>query len=117
MRDRLSNWAIHALYLAERKDEIIPLCEDEAKSTGSYVRLVKQLISAKQYTDAERWIHEGIQATEKKWPGIASSLREKLREIRVNKKDWPGRHAHRPAKSLAKSYRRTRDFDIKKRMS
>ena len=43
-RDRLSNWAIHALDQAGRKDEIMPLCEAEAKKTGNYERLVNLLI-------------------------------------------------------------------------
>ena len=88
-RDQLSNWVIHALECAGRKEEIIPLCEAEARKTGSYDRLVKELISAKRYEDAERWIQEGIRATEEKWPGIASSLRDKLREIRTCQKNWP----------------------------
>ncbi|MDA2935038.1 SWIM zinc finger domain-containing protein, partial [Acidobacteria bacterium AH-259-D05] len=72
-----------------RKDEIIPLCEVEAKRTSSYDRLVKRLVSARRYQDAERWIQEGIRATKEKWPGIAGSLREKLREIRTLEKNWP----------------------------
>ncbi len=88
-RDRLSDWGIYALEKADRKDEIIPLCMAEAKRTGSYDRLVKRLISAKQYEDAEYWIQEGIRATERKWPGIAGNLRDKLREIRTLEKKWP----------------------------
>ncbi|OEU66952.1 MAG: hypothetical protein BA867_03505 [Desulfobacterales bacterium S5133MH16] len=88
-RDRLSDWTIHAMERAGRKDEIIPLCEAEARKTGSFDRLVKRLISAKRYEDAGRWIQEGIRATEKKWPGIAASLRDKLREIRTLEKNWP----------------------------
>ena len=88
-RDRLSNWTIHAMDRAGLKDEIIPLCEAEAGKTGSFVRLVKRLISAKRYEDAESWIQEGIRATEKKWPGIAANLRDKLREIRTIEKKWP----------------------------
>ena len=88
-RDRLSGWAIHALEQSGRKKEIIPLCIAEAKRTGSYDRLVKRLVAARRYEDAERWIKEGIQVTEKKWPGIASGLRDKLREIRTVEKNWP----------------------------
>lgn len=88
VRDRLSDWVIYALERAGREDEIIPLCEAEAIKTGSYPRLVKYLISAKQYSDAERWIMEGIRVTERKYPGIASDLRYKLKEIRVSEKDW-----------------------------
>jgi uncharacterized Zn finger protein len=88
-RDRLSDWAINALERAGREDEIIPLCEAEARKTGSFDRLVQRLISAKRYEEADRWIQEGIRATEKKWPGIASNLRHKLREIRTRQKNWP----------------------------
>ncbi len=88
-RDRLSDWAIHALEQAGRADEIIPLCESEAKETDSYDRLVMRLMSARRHRDAERWIQEGIRATGEKSPGIASGLRDKLREIRLRQKNWP----------------------------
>jgi len=88
-RDQLSGWAIHALERAGRNDEIIPLCQVEAKKTGSYSRLVERLIYAKRYADAENWIQQGIKATGEKLPGIASSLRDKLQGIRVHQKDWP----------------------------
>jgi len=88
-RDRLGDWAIHALTRAGRKDEIIPLCEAEARRTSSYDRLVKQLVAARRYKDAERWIQEGLEATKEKRPGIATSLRDQLREIRALEKNWP----------------------------
>ncbi|MDF1590667.1 MAG: hypothetical protein P1P89_04050 [Desulfobacterales bacterium] len=88
-RDRLSDWAIYALDQAGRKDEIIPLCEAEANKTGSYDRLVKLLVSARRYEEAECWIREGVQATKDKWPGIAAGLRNALREIRTQQKNWP----------------------------
>jgi uncharacterized Zn finger protein len=88
-RDRLSDWAIHALEQAGREDEIIPLCVAEAKRTGSYDRLVKRLVAARRYEDAEQWIQEGIQAIKEKWPGIAADLRHKLLEIRSLEKNWP----------------------------
>lgn len=88
-RDLLSDWAIHALERAGRKDEIIPLCAAEAKRTDSYDRLAKRLVEARRYDDAEHWIQKGIQATKEKWPGIAARLRDQLREIRTLEKDWP----------------------------
>lgn len=88
-RDQLSNWAIHALERADRKDEIIPLCEAEARKTGSYERLVKLLMAARRREEAERWIREGVEATEKDWPGIAANLRDRLREIRTRQRNWP----------------------------
>jgi uncharacterized Zn finger protein len=74
---------------AGRSDEIIPLCEAEALKTGSYERLVGWLIHKHRYEDAERWIREGIRASEKKLPGIAQSLRNQLKTIRANQKDMP----------------------------
>jgi uncharacterized Zn finger protein len=88
-RDRLSRWAIHALERAGREIEIIPLCIAEAKSTGSYDRLVQRLMAARRYEDAEKWIKEGLRAIGEKWPGIGAGLRDKLREIRALEQNWP----------------------------
>ncbi len=88
-RNQISDWTIHALEQSDRKDEIIPLCIAEARRTGSYERLVKRLIAARQYEDAEHWIQNGIQVTKKKWPGIASNLRNNLLKIRTLEKNWP----------------------------
>ena len=87
-RDRLTDWIITALTNACRNNEIIPICEKEAVRTDSYVRLVRILMEADQWEAAEQWIQKGIQATDKKWPGIASRLREFLREIREKQGDW-----------------------------
>src|SRR2546428_27401 len=87
-RNRLSDWLIMALDNAGRREEIIPLCEREAKETGSYLRLVNYLKQAKRWEEAEQWIHKGIKATQKQWPGIASQLRTALREMREKEKDW-----------------------------
>jgi uncharacterized Zn finger protein len=88
-RDQISNWTIHALERAGRKEEIIPLCESEAKITCSYNRLVKELMTAGRHSEAEAWIAEGITVTKDKLPGIATRLREKLLKIRTLEKDWP----------------------------
>jgi uncharacterized Zn finger protein len=88
-RDRLSRWAIHALERAGRETEVIPLCIAEAKSTGSYDRLVQRLMAARHYADAEKWIKEGLRATGEKWPGLGAGLRDKLREIRTLEQNWP----------------------------
>lgn len=87
-RDRLTDWNITALKNAGRKAEIVPLCEKEAVRTDSYVRLVRLLMEAKQWGAAEQWIQKGIQATNTKWPGIVSRLRESFREIREKQGDW-----------------------------
>lgn len=87
-RDRLSNWVIVALENAGRPEEIIPLCEQEAEETGSYIRLVNSLKEAGRWEEAEQWIHRGIKATQNKWPGIANELRTALREMREKANDW-----------------------------
>ena len=87
-RDRLSDWLIVALRNAERYGDIISLCEREAEKTGSYVRLVSYLLEAKRWEEAEQWIHKGIRATQKRWPGIASELRTTLRQMREKEGDW-----------------------------
>ena len=87
-RDGLSNWIISALENAGRHDEIIPLCEEEAIKTGSYERLVDVLRKANRLEEAEQWIHSGIKATQKQWPGIAKALRDALREMREKQGNW-----------------------------
>ncbi|MDH5194775.1 MAG: SWIM zinc finger family protein [Nitrospira sp.] len=94
-RDRLSNWLILALERAGRQGEIIPLCQQEAEKTGSYLRLVEHLKNAKQWEEAAEWIRKGIVATEKQWPGIASQLRTAFRELRERQRDWHGTAALR----------------------
>jgi uncharacterized Zn finger protein len=88
-RDRLSDWAIHALEEAGRQDEVIPLCIAEAKLTGSFERLVERLVAVRRFEEAEKWIKEGIRDTGKKWPGIAAGLRKKMREMRTLEQNWP----------------------------
>ena len=88
-RDRLSDWAIHALERAGRKDEILPLCAAEAKKTDNYERIVNLLVSARRYEEAEGWIREGIWSIKDKWPGTAAGLRNQFREIRIRQNNWP----------------------------
>jgi uncharacterized Zn finger protein len=87
-RDGLSNSIIRALENSGRREEVIPLCEQEAMKTGSYVRLVDALREAKRFEEAEGWIHKGIKATQKGLPGIAKHLRDTLREMREKEGDW-----------------------------
>jgi uncharacterized Zn finger protein len=88
-RDRLTDWIVEALKWAGRSDEAVVLCEKEAPKTGSYVRLVNLLRETGRRDEAESWIQRGIKATEKKWPGISSQLRELYRKIREEQRDWP----------------------------
>ncbi len=87
-RDRLSNWLIEALEKAGRGGEVLPVYEAEARTTGSYERLVRYLIAEKRFDDAERWAREGIEKTRGQWPGIASSLAGLLCEVARGKKQW-----------------------------
>jgi len=88
-RDRLSGEVVRAMKNAGRADEAIGLCLREAEATGSYERLVKKLRQAGRTTEAEEWIRKGVTSTQNKLPGIASSLKKELLELRQRKKDWP----------------------------
>jgi uncharacterized Zn finger protein len=87
-RSRLADIAITALEGAGRDEEIIPLCEREAVQSGSYERLVERLLATERYADAERWARTGIAATERQYPGIASSLRTVICTLRAQSGDW-----------------------------
>lgn len=87
-RNNLTDWLVDCLAHAERKEEILPLCEEEARLTHSYPRLVAWLIEAGRLGEAKRWAREGIEATEKQWPGIANELREQMRELAEREGDW-----------------------------
>jgi uncharacterized Zn finger protein len=88
-RDRLIDWIVEALKMSERLDEALALCEKEAPKTGSYVRLVNLLKETGRKDEADSWIQKGIKATDKKWPGISTQLRETYRKIREEQRDWP----------------------------
>jgi uncharacterized Zn finger protein len=87
-RDRLTDEIIKALKSAGRNEEAIALCLKEAEITCSYDRLVKELQNAGRDAEAEEWIRKGIAATLNKWPGIASSLKNALLDMRKRRKDW-----------------------------
>jgi len=88
-RDNLSDEVIRALENAGRAEEALDICFREAELTGSYERLVRKLRSAGRIKETEEWIRKGVKATEHKYPGIASSLKNALMDIRQRKKDWP----------------------------
>lgn len=92
--EHIADWLIRALDNADREDEILAVCEREARQTGSYERLVKRLIEKKQYAEAERWATEGIEKTIAKLPGIASSLEKLLGEMAIQRRQWPIAAAH-----------------------
>ncbi len=61
-RDQLVDRLVGALRGAGRDDEIIALCEREAKITGSYERLVKLLVAAERWQEAIDWSRLAIEA-------------------------------------------------------
>jgi uncharacterized Zn finger protein len=93
-QERIAHWLIRALENAGRNDEILTVCEQEARVSGSYERLVQRLIEMKRYDEAQRWATEGIEKTLAKLPGIASSLEKLLGEMAVQRKQWPIAAAH-----------------------
>ncbi len=93
-RDQVSGWLLRALENAGREDELLAIYESEARTTGSYERLVGYLIAEKRFDDAERWAKEGIEKTREKLPGIASSLAASLCELSRGRKQWDVVAAH-----------------------
>jgi len=87
-RDRLTDEIINALENAGRQEEALELCRKEAEITDSYLRLVRYLRKTGLKEEAEKWIYRGIVATAEKYPGIASSLKEELIDIRKKARDW-----------------------------
>jgi uncharacterized Zn finger protein len=66
--ERIADWLIRALENAGRNDEILTVCEQEARVSGSYERLVQRLIEMKRYDEAQRWAAEGIEKTVERVP-------------------------------------------------
>lgn len=93
-RDQVSGWLVDALDRAGRHDEVMAIYENEARTTGSYERLVKVLIAQKRYDQAEQWAKEGIEKTCQEWPGIASGLANALCEVAEHRKEWDVVAAH-----------------------
>ncbi len=87
-RDRLSDEIIRALENADREEEAVAVCFQEAEASGSFERLVKKLRGAGRVAEAEEWIRKGVKATQDRWPGIASALKKELLDIRQRKRDW-----------------------------
>lgn len=82
-RDQLSSWLILALEKSGRANEVLPLCESEARTNGSYERLVKRLLDEKRCDDAERWARDGIANTPGHLLGIVRNLKETFLETGV----------------------------------
>ncbi len=88
-RDSLTFQLADCLGRAGREAEILPLYEREAPITGSYVRLVRELLAADRPEEARRWALEGIEKVGKQWPGIAKELTQQLRAVAAQQQDWP----------------------------
>lgn len=86
-RNRLSDWAIEALDNAGREDDALALCLREAPITHSYDRAVERLMAAGRSDEARDLALEGISKTQTSLAGIASSLRDNLRQIASDEGD------------------------------
>lgn len=89
-RDAWTSLLADALGHAGRDDEIVPLYEREAETTGSYQRLVTYVLGVGDLERAEHWIRQGVAATPAQFYGIASHLRQALRTIRERQGDREG---------------------------
>ncbi|MGC8654814.1 MAG: hypothetical protein ACP5US_12575, partial [Candidatus Kryptoniota bacterium] len=80
-RQQIVDWAIMALELSGREQEIIPLLKREAPITQCYVLLIERLIEAGMRIEAKATAVDGFQLTVDKAPGIAWKLEDKLRTM------------------------------------
>ena len=88
LRNRVTGWLISAFEQTGREDEIIPLREREAETTGDYIQLIDLLIDEKHYEDAEHWCQKAITKTNPNHPGTISNLEDRLRTIREKTGDY-----------------------------
>jgi uncharacterized Zn finger protein len=108
-RDHLSDWLLTALENAGHGGELEAILESEARTTGSYERLVRYLIAEKRFADAERWAREGIEKTREKYPGISSALAGLLCEVSRGRKQWGIVAAHAACEFFQQPDRKTFD--------
>ena len=80
-RDDRVGWIVTALDHAGRTREATDLCITEVERTGNYPRLVRRLTASGRQDEAVTWIRRGVDATAKKYPGIAAELRDIRREL------------------------------------
>jgi uncharacterized Zn finger protein len=86
-RRHIVDWAITALELSGRKQEIVPLLKREAPITQCYVLLIERLLEAGMRVEAKATAVEGFQLTIDKAPGIAWQLEDKLRKMAEEDKE------------------------------
>jgi uncharacterized Zn finger protein len=80
----------HRLQRPARQDRgCLSLLEREAVETGSYDRLVDHLVARKRWDDAEAWSRRAIEA-DKGTLYKVSHWRERIRQTREKRRDWPG---------------------------
>ncbi|MFA6224156.1 MAG: SWIM zinc finger family protein [Desulfomonilaceae bacterium] len=80
-RRQVVDWAIMALELSGREQEIVPLLKREAPLTQCYGLLIERLLEAGMRVEAKATAVEGFQLTIDKAPGIAWKLEDKLRRM------------------------------------
>ena len=97
-RDRISDWLLMALERAGREDELLAIYETEARATGSYERLVRYLIRKRRLNEAQKWAKDGIEKTVEKYPGLAWTLADLLKEVAQRRKQWDVVAAHTAAR-------------------
>ena len=80
-RQHIVDWAIMALELSAREQEIVPLLKREAPITQCYVLLIERLLETGMRVEAKDTAIDGFQLTIDKAPGIAWQLEDKLRRM------------------------------------
>lgn len=93
-RDRLSTWIGRALKRAGREGERRSLLELEARTTGSYQRLVDDCLATGELDDAAKWAREGLLKTSPDYYGIMQRLLNSLRTIAETRRQWDVVAAH-----------------------
>lgn len=87
-RDYAVDRLVYALEKSGLFEEVIPLCEKEAKKTGNYIRLVRVLLDSGKREKAEEWIYRGIKETREHETETAHQLLQILLEIKEGEGDW-----------------------------
>lgn len=88
-RDYVIDRLVDALKKSGLSKEIIPICELEAEISGSYTRLVRELLDSGEKEKAEEWIFGGIKEIGDEDPETIHQLRQILFEIKESEGNWP----------------------------
>lgn len=87
-RRPLIDMAAHVFTAAGREADLCVLYAREAVGFGDYLRLVQHLLKKGEDREAEKWIHKGLAATDRKEPYTERQLRSCLLDLRIQQKDW-----------------------------